>query len=266
MLEEAICQQERLAQIAQPSLAVMRQQETLIQFETASNQLHKITLAAESLLHSYTAASQAAIPTPDYFARMQEQLNYMLNEFAMPPSYYQETVAAISKSLTVFADSVTNLHLDFLSPILEYGLSDTVQRAFDIAMPYMPEEQLKEYESEIAPKLAKTHTGRLVIGDLLNAFSLLLAVLTLVITLMPDKQQEKIIEQNNRLIELEEERLELERERGDNLDNVVYALTDAISSLSDELENIRELSEDSQDSDVPQGQDGKPNSENQNGD
>lgn len=174
----------------------------------------------------------------------------------------QDVMASYQTLVSSYNLMGTTAQLVNLSEDLSNWLVDIVRSA----MPYVQAADRAEYEDVILPQLKKGGVTRLTVGDILQIISLLLTALTIVITLLPDTQQAKIIEQNDKIIALEEERVALEREREDDLNEVAYTLAEAINSLSNELADMRELAEDSNDSGVLNDQPDKPDCENQNGD
>lgn len=242
-----------------------QQQRILGRMASAYIEIPQISAMLSQSSLSIASACANVFATPDYIAGFRSSLTALCSPLPWQDDY-GALVRSASAGLNAITEQLATLSISTNFSFLSESVWTTVEKAFELAAPYIPAEQRREYEEELVPQLEAGKPRTLSLDMLLKIFGALTALLALIFAIMPNAQQAKIIEQNDELIALEEERVELERQRGDDLQNVVYALADAINSLSNEITELRELAEDSNDSDVPPSQDGESNGENQNGD
>lgn len=199
--------------------------------------------ACESLARiasdSMSLSLDVALPTVNYQTDFLKRL--LGSCMSLPLSDLKEAVASM------FEQIIDQATLDFS---LQDSLVDLITHAIEVSIPYIPKQQQPEYQDELILKLSEHTSKRFTPSDLLGLFNLLISVLAIVLTLMPDPQLDKIAAQNERLIEVEEERLNLERERADQFDDVVQALTDAIIPLYNQIEDLSNLPQDSDNPDI----------------
>lgn len=81
---------------------------------------------------------------------------------------------------------------------------------------------------------------KLTFSDKVAILSLIVSILSLLISFMPDEQLEKIIAQNNTIIEQQERQIPVTQKEDEDLSNVLDSLSDSIDLLSDEIDLLRE--------------------------
>lgn len=138
-------------------------------------------------------------------------------------------------------------------------------RAIEATAPFLPEEDVSICRERILPEL-RDGKSTFSFDRIMVIIGLLLTLLSILLSRLPDPQLDKIIEQNSiiaeqndRLIELSEQQVELERssaEHAQNIENAIKGLAGAFNALAEEIEpfidqsdNIGELLKDMGDSD-----------------
>ena len=119
-------------------------------------------------------------------------------------------------------------------------LAEELKSIVQTTQSHIAPEQCSDYTENILPELNKPGNKHLSFDRIVCLIELLLALLTFIVTIMPDSQKDELIAQNNQLIAIEQERLELERQRTENLENISHALVDVINSLCDQVESQTE--------------------------
>lgn len=192
-------------------------------------------------------------------------------------SHYESLRESIEQATAITSQLPDNL-LTTAIPVPSYG---TISSALHAAEPYIPTENRAIYEDECEKVKEAAPIQKLSVDTIIGLFSLLLAALSFVLSLMPDSQLEELARQNEQLITLEsqqlaeiqeqnallEEQNRLLQERADSsqaLNDTAVSILEGLQVLSQELQAFCEESEDLSDGPHPDPQ--QENSDSQNTD
>lgn len=150
---------------------------------------------------------------------------------------YNQLVSSISTSekiANLLANSVTD------------SILNSVAVAIASAQSYISVEQYEEYTETIEPALSQKNGHRLTLGVWLSLIGLLFDILFGIVSILPNEQLDRIIQQNDIIIDQQQEMLELKKEDAE-LRDTLNALIDSINLLSDEIDSLRDEIEGSDD-------------------
>ena len=241
-------------------------------FDTIRVQQSLWTQSSNQFLEAYRFSNQFA--ASGIFNLLQEQ-QYPWNRF----SSYESLWKSIEQVTTIASQLPANL-LETTIPISSYN---TVSSAIHTAVPYIPAENRAIYENECEKVEEAAPIQKLSVDTIIGLFSLLLAALSFVLSLMPDSQSEELARQNEQLIALEgqqlaeiqeqnallEEQNRLLQERADSsqaLNDTAVSILEGLQVLSQELQAFCEESEDLSDGPHPDSKQESSDSQDADGD
>lgn len=197
-----------------------------------------------SFLNSFNAMvteslRQIQIPQ-EQFSNALKEMSHNLVSFTTDSLKVSTSMKAMCEevqcSLTELASSINAISASAQISVLSDELNDWAIKVVGNALKYMPEEDREECEETIIPELKRNGISHLSIGEIISLIGILVTVFFSIISMMSDKQLDRIIEQNDRLIAIEEEQLEIERNRTEELQNTAQELADIIARLSEEVD------------------------------
>lgn len=202
---------------------------------------------------------------------LQDSLNDFAQQSAFLPFSALDGLRDVQKSIANMTSIIAQTGLN--NCLISNELADSISSALTNSCQFLDTEQQEERDEIMFVQQEISSAKFLSIENIFHLIEILLMALTLVLSQMPDPQQEKIVEQNSHVISIEEDRLDLERQRTEKLEEIAEALMYTINGLaeqvqtqSDEIDDLRELVDDMDDPDVPESQDGESDTQAQNTD
>lgn len=117
---------------------------------------------------------------------------------------------------------------------------EIILQAVESAAPHLEDEQRRTCEEEIIPKLKNPQKEPMSRSDWFSVINILITVIFSLLSLRPDPQAQRQIEQNDQLIAISEEQLEIDKKQIDLLNQTIdlYAL-----ALNDAMQRLDQLEE-----------------------
>ena len=233
-IQESIRMQERFAKKVQPILTALN---SGTQFYKSADILAQSFSSTYALISDITPATSALSQAQQNIMNLCSNINYAGIEAAL------NAVGQLQRNLT---DSISLFDSPSYQPLLN-SLSATLEQV----EPYLPPEKKEECETIIKPQLKEKTHKRLTLSDALSILNILFSILFFVLGSMPDKQAERIIQQQDKIIANQEVEIAQLREDDQALLDTLNSLSDSINLLTDEIELLRDELEDSDD--LPDG-------------
>ena len=149
-----------------------------------------------------------------------------------------EVLAARISELT--NTPIVNSNSDPIVPIPEETIA-----SIQSAIPYLEEDRQATCQEFIQSYNLKDPKKKLTWSEAVELLSVLFALFSLIIQLLPNPQLDKIIEQNNTLIAQNEIIIQNQtNNNSDELESVLYGLSNGIHLLADEINSLRDVAED----------------------
>ena len=265
-MQQAILQQ-KMDQLTAPIISkqlIADQMLAPIQsFQTWTNQFTEVPQYLRNM-HQLTIPTISKQLVVDQMLAPVQSFQTLANQFTEVPQYLRDTqfdrIAQIRQNLTftstALPSSIAKCIDSYMrltdTPLTKAALqnqrtsfSSTIQyaaAAVAAAQPYIPVDQIEICPLETLSDLKSRET--IWSKDcILALIGVLLTIISMIISSLPDKQLALLIEQNETLIEQHEEIIKIQEENSE-LHEVLYALTNSINLLTDEVESLRNESED----------------------
>ena len=230
----------------------------------------EILKVQENISKSLEALSENLVFSPDYFSSL---LDACCKTFQAIDSF-DSLLAPLSDAVSQIQRGLSDLSskIDFQKIIpalslfeqlqertpdsssvdqisLDQSVVDSSVEAVRRIEPYLSSDTKAKFGKTILPRLKdKTH---LSLNDVLAALGILITIFFNVLALIPDKQLDTIISQNEIIIEQHNDIMRLQENDKDGLLDALEAITDSINLLSDEVNLFCQEVEDSDN--IPRG-------------
>ena len=153
--------------------------------------------------------------SPLYF-RMLDDLVDTLNkmnslDLTAPISETTDNLSAIVSSMSTLSKQASQIPDVYIQ--LSQDLMDDLDRVYAQSRELGIPDWQDEHEQPLSPVPTEKGAPLITIDRAITLLSLLCAILSIVIALLPNAQLDELIQQNERLIDVQEEQLTLERQR-----------------------------------------------------